>query len=135
MKVTDLANRTGVTQGAIRHYVRIGLLTPAKDQRNNYHVFSHKDEQCLWFICQAKQLGFSLSEIKKIFQKSQENSPCPMVRTLLQQRITANQQKIVALTALQGRMEQAVIQWQSMPDGLPNGESVCNLIESLGKAL
>jgi hypothetical protein len=31
---------------------------------------------------------------------------------------------------LQTRMEQALTQWGDMPDGVPNGHSVCHLIES-----
>ncbi len=136
MKVSELASLANVTQDAVRHYVRIGLLTPLRDETNGYKLFSEQDLQLVRFIGQAKRLGFSLQEIKQIFQQSgQGASPCPMVRELLQQRITENQQKIAELTALQARMEQALGQWQSMPDGTPDGHSVCCLIESLGEPL
>ncbi len=32
---------------------------------------------------------------------------------------------------LQARMEQALTEWEKLPDGVPNGESVCYLIESM----
>lgn len=136
LKVSELANLADVTQDAVRHYVRVGLLTPERDEGNGYKLFSQKDVQQVRFIRQAKQLGFSLQEIKQIFQQSgQGDSPCPLVRELLQQRIIENQKKIAALIALQSRMEGALEQWQSMPDGIPNGDSVCCLIESLGVPL
>jgi hypothetical protein len=34
--------------------------------------------------------------------------------------------------ALQTRMEQALLQWADKPDGVPDGHSVCHLIESYG---
>jgi hypothetical protein len=35
--------------------------------------------------------------------------------------------------ALQKRMEQALEQWADMPDGVPDGHSVCHLIESFAE--
>ena len=35
--------------------------------------------------------------------------------------------------ALQARMEQALKQWADMPDGIPDGHSVCHLIESFAE--
>ena len=35
--------------------------------------------------------------------------------------------------ALQARMEQALVLWADMPDGVPDGHSVCHLIESFSK--
>jgi len=36
--------------------------------------------------------------------------------------------------ALQTRMEQALDQWAEMPDGVPDGHSVCHLIESFARS-
>ena len=63
----------------------------------------------------------------------QGNSPCPKVREILQARIEESQLKIQELTELQQRMQQALQQWQSMPDGNPTGDRVCSLIESTAK--
>lgn len=136
LKVNELAKLANVSQDAVRHYVRVGLLIPVRDESNGYKLFSDKDVQHMNFIRQAKQLGFSLQEIKQIFHHSEQgDSPCPLVRELLQQRITENEKKIAELTALQSRMERALTQWQTMPDGTPDGESVCCLIESLGEPI
>jgi hypothetical protein len=50
---------------------------------------------------------------------------------MIQARIEQNRQTIAQLQALQQRMEHAVATWNTMPDGTPEGESICCLIESI----
>ena len=57
--------------------------------------------------------------------------PCPRVREILMTRIKENRSHLEELMALQSRMEQALEQWKKMPDGVPDGHSVCHLIESV----
>ncbi|SHF75125.1 MerR, DNA binding [Modicisalibacter ilicicola DSM 19980] len=59
------------------------------------------------------------------------DSPCPLVRDLLASRLPEIQARIAELQALAERMEQALATWQDMPDGTPDGHSLCRLIESL----
>ncbi|MCF6208025.1 MAG: MerR family transcriptional regulator, partial [Ghiorsea sp.] len=61
------------------------------------------------------------------------NSPCPIVREFLERRIADNQQKIKDLTALQKRMQTALKDLETKPDGMPDGSSVCHLIESFSE--
>jgi hypothetical protein len=58
--------------------------------------------------------------------------PCPRVREILQQRIVENRRRLEELIALQTRMENALLDWADKPDGIPDGYSVCHLIESFG---
>ncbi|WP_455206638.1 MerR family transcriptional regulator [Kaarinaea lacus] len=130
--IHEFAEQTGVTRDTIRHYVRIGLLRPARDQANGYKLFNVSDKQRVQFIRQAKNLGFSLREIQDILHDAgSKHSPCPRVRNIIQQRINENRKKLEQLMALQKRMEEALKQWESMPDGIPDGHSVCHLIESI----
>jgi hypothetical protein len=59
-------------------------------------------------------------------------SPCPKVRQILQKRIAANHQRVAELVAMQKRMEDALSQWEALPDGRPTGDSICCLIEAFG---
>ncbi|MDH5257981.1 MAG: MerR family transcriptional regulator [Gammaproteobacteria bacterium] len=130
--VSDLANETQVTTDAVRHYVKLGLLNPRRDSENGYKLFSTNDISRVQFIRNAKSLGFSLKEIAEIFTHSIEgSSPCPGVRETLQQHIEKNRIRLIELNALQERMEKVLGQWRNMPDGIPDGTSVCHLIESL----
>lgn len=130
--VSELATRASVTPDTVRHYVQIGLLQPRRNPDNGYKLFEPADVHRLRFVRQAKSLGFTLSEIREILCHAQQGeSPCPRVREIIQHRITENRQHLEDLMALQQRMEVAVASWESMPDGVPSGDSVCHLIEEV----
>ncbi len=131
LTVTELANRSGATPHAVRYYTRMGLLRPERNPNNGYHLYKPREIDWLRFIRQAKQLGYTLSEIKAIMRDAdQGESPCPRVREILQKRIVENRCHLEELMALQTRMEQALLEWANKPDGIPDGDSVCHLIES-----
>lgn len=127
LTVTELANRSGATPHAVRYYTRLGLLRPERNPDNGYRLYEDREAGWLHFIRQAKRLGYTLGEIREIMQNSdQGHSPCPRVRQILLRRIDDNRRQLEELMALQVRMEQALEQWTEMPDG----HSVCHLIES-----
>jgi len=131
LTVTELANRSGATPHAVRYYTRMGLLRPERNPDNNYHLYKPRDVDGLRFIRQAKQLGYTLNEIKAIVHDADKGqSPCPRVRKILQQHIVENRRHLEELMALQTRMEKALLDWADKPDGVPDGHSVCHLIES-----
>jgi MerR family transcriptional regulator, Zn(II)-responsive regulator of zntA len=132
-QVKELANLCSVPPDTIRHYTRIGLLRPARDPVNGYRQYTQSDSKRLGFIRTAKSLGYSLKEIEHILAESQKGkSPCPLVRDLIGHRIQVNRARLEQLMELQVRMEQALKSWKKMPDGVPNGDSICHLIESVG---
>ncbi len=132
LTVSELSKTVEVTPDAIRHYVRIGLLAPSRDPDNGYRLFSADDIKRVKFIRHAKGLGFTLSDIKTIFEHSYEGqSPCPAVRDMIRQRIDKNRARLAELNALQQRMDDTLEKWKSMPDGEPDGDAICHLIESV----
>ena len=132
MRVSELARRADVTPDTVRYYVRISLLRPGHVSKNGYKQFTDADVNKLQFIRKAKLLGYTLSEIRDILRDSDRGkSPCPKVRKILQLRIAENRHKLNEITVLQLRMEQALKDWTTLPDGVPSGDSVCHLIESL----
>lgn len=133
--VKDLARETGTSTEAVRYYVHIGLLAPKRNDRNRYQIFDQSDVKRLRFIRRAKHLGYTLKEIGQIFEQSgRGRSPCPMVREIIQRRIAENRRQIDEAMLLQDRMEGALAQWRTMPDGIPDGETVCELIASVLEA-
>ena len=130
-QVKQLARLCKVPADTVRHYTRIGLLKPDRDPVNGYYQYRISDSKRLDFIKKAKSLGYSLKEIEHILAESRKGkSPCPLVRELISQRIQENRAHLEQLMELQLRMENALTSWEKMPDGVPNGESICHLIES-----
>lgn len=130
----ELAKKTDVPIFTIRHYTKIGLLKPLKNQQNGYKMYQVSDSTRLKFIIAAKNLGFTLHEISEILDKANHgDSPCPMVREIVQIRLEENKRKIRELQNLQKKMQSALDDWSKMKDSTPNGESVCGLIESVAE--
>ncbi len=131
MKVSDIAKQADVTPETVRHYTREGLLVPVRNPENGYHLYNSRDLERLRFIQRARTLGFSVADIREILDHADEgDSPCPLVRDMLAQRLPQIQQRIRELQALADRIEQAMETWQDMPDGTPDGHSICRLIEN-----
>lgn len=129
--VSNLARQADVTPGTVRHYVHVGLLASEKNPLNGYKIFDIDDIKKVRFVRQAKNLGFTLTEIGEIFDQSMKgDSPCPQVREIIRRRIVENHSKLKAMNALQKRMEDALKKWESMPDDFSDNGYVCHLIES-----
>ncbi len=129
-----LAKKTDVPLYTIRHYTRIGLLHPSRNTQNNYKFYQPADAVRLRFIVAAKELGFTLAEITQILDRAEHGtSPCPMVREIIVQRIEENKRKIKEMQKLQKKMERALGEWNDLNDSMPDGTSVCRLIESVAE--
>jgi DNA-binding transcriptional MerR regulator len=63
--ISDLAREFDVTTRTIRHYEEQGLISPSREGTNR--VFSGRDRVRLKLALRGKRLGFSLQEIKELF--------------------------------------------------------------------
>ena len=63
--ITDLAREFSVTTRTIRHYEDEGLLSPHREGTNRQ--FSTRDRVRLKLALRGKRLGFSLAEIRELF--------------------------------------------------------------------
>jgi len=134
MTANILAKQSDVSLFTVRHYTRIGLLKPARNRQNNYKVYQPSDSVRVRFIQAAKNLGFSLAEVADILDEAKHgNSPCPLVREIIVRRIDENRRKIKEMQKLQRKMENSLKDWSKMKNSMPNGDSVCHLIESVGE--
>lgn len=132
MTVNELAREANVTTDTVRHYVRIGLLQPERHPDNGYKLFNRADVQRLRFVHQARQLGYSLKEIKDIFSECRHvHTVCPKARQILRRRMKDNRAKLRKMNKLQKNLERTVASWEkNFPDGAPDSDSVWRLIES-----
>lgn len=86
-------------------------------------------------IKSAKALGFTLTEIAQILDEAKQgNSPCPLVREIIVRHIAENRRKIQELKRVQRTMEDALDKWKNLKNSMPNGDSVCRLIESVAES-
>lgn len=130
MRVSEIARAADVSADTVRFYTRAGLLHPRRELGNNYQQYTNADLQRLRFIRRARELGFSLPDITEILRRADaQESPCPLVRDLFQQKLADVDRRLAELTELRQRMQSALTQWEGLPDGNPDGASICRLIE------
>ncbi|PCI68771.1 MAG: MerR family transcriptional regulator [Piscirickettsiaceae bacterium] len=134
MRVSELSKSLRITPDTVRYYTRIALLSPKKGSINGYKYYTESDQQRLRFILSARQLGFSIKEIKQILTEADKgHTACPLVRELLQKRLEATEHEFQEALALRNRMQQAMQDWQDKPDKAPTGHMICHLIEEFSE--
>jgi len=130
MLVNQLAKYLSVSPDTVRYYTRINLLHPQINPVNGYREYGDKDSRRLKFILSARQIGFSVNDIKHILTEADEQkSPCPTVRRLIEQRLQETEQRFEETLQLRDRMRKASEEWSLLPDRPPTGKMICHLIE------
>ena len=62
MQISELAQRTGVSVHALRHYERLGLLQPAR-RASGYREYTEAQRREVIFIAMSRKVGLSLKAI------------------------------------------------------------------------
>ena len=131
MKVNEIANKLNTTVDTVRHYTRIGLLKPVVNKFNGYKHYNNKEVRRLSFILSARQLGFTVKDIKCIFDKSDNGkTPCPVVKAIIELRLRESNLLLEKTLALKSKMETALKKWDLQPDKDPTDSMICHLIEN-----
>ena len=68
MQIGEAASTTGVSAKMIRHYESIGLIPTADRRSSNYRDYGHHDLHRLGFSRRARDLGFSIEEIRDLLR-------------------------------------------------------------------
>ena len=102
MRIGELARSVDVSVETIRSYQRIGLLGLPEKPYGGIRFYSDQDLQRLRFIRRAQQLGFSLEDIRELFELS--SSDCERVEELATRKLSQVKAKLRQL----GRIESAL---------------------------
>lgn len=132
MRVTELANALSTTPDTVRYYTRIGLIVPTKSPENGYKYYNQTVQKRLKFILNARQLDFSVDEIRDILTESDKgHTACPMVREIIEHRLAETEKVFQSALLLRNKLKNAISDWQNKPDKAPTGHMICHLIEGV----
>jgi len=65
-KISDLAKEFDITTRSIRFYEDEGLIQP--ERKGSMRIYNRRDKTRLKLILRGKRLGFSLAEIRELFE-------------------------------------------------------------------
>jgi len=134
MLVSELAKKLSITPDTVRFYTRVNLLQPSIDSANGYKRYDNDDLHRLKFILAARNLGFSVEDIRQILDRTDHHhSACGLVRDLINRRLQETEQSFRDMVALRERMIAAASAWNQMEDQPPSNESICHLIETFSE--
>lgn len=98
MRIAELEARTGVSRHTLRYYEKEGLLQEVTRGKNNYRDYPERAVQRVDMLCQLKELGFSLREIRDISDALRSNAlDCEQGAQLMKQKRILIDQRIRAL--------------------------------------
>ena len=105
MQIGEASRLTGVSAKMIRHYETIGLVPSADRRSSNYRDYGHHDLHRLAFIRRARDLGFSIEEIRNLLRLWGDRSRSSAeVKQLTQAHIGALEAKIEALSEMRATL-------------------------------
>lgn len=101
MYIGKLASLTGVTQKAIRHYEKLGLL-PTPERKGKYRIYHPIDVQLLLMIKRAQSVGFTLAEITELAQikAQQRRFPLDIAQQLFREKHAYLKQQQIKLNLM-----------------------------------
>lgn len=128
MLIGELARATGTKAETIRYYEREGILPAADRTDNNYRDYSDEHLAALTFVRRARELGFSMAQVRELLALSDhDDKPCEDVDLLVQRQLVEVERRILDLSALRGELSQMLQSCQAERIG------ECRIVESLAR--
>lgn len=102
--IGGLASRAGVNLQTVRYYERRGLLSPVGRKESGYRVYGLDTLKRLKFIRRAKELGFTLEEIRGLLdlriEPAQSKDACERVREKTSVKLKTVEEKLKTLASV-----------------------------------
>lgn len=130
IQIGELSRRSGCNIETIRYYERIGLLPRPARSASRYRLYDPDDVSRLTFVHRARELGFSLEEVRTLLALSTEQSgdACSEVREVAASHLIDVRAKIADLRSMERALVDAVRRCDA---GEP---ATCPLIDALSAA-
>jgi len=127
MTIGQLAQKSNMDSQTIRYYEHQGLMMKPDRTESNYRVYDDEAIERLAFINRAKQIGFSLNDIKTLLGLADGKvTQCDDVREFAETRLSKIQSQISDLKAMEKILSKLVRQCATSEE-----ISECPILETL----
>lgn len=127
ISIGKLSRETGVKIPTIRYYEQIGLLPEPERNGGGQRIYARATLDRLSFIRHARELGFSLDDIRElIFLSENPSQNCHTADSIATRQLSALQNRIKRLQALETELQRMLGQCSG------NTVDTCRIIQVLG---
>lgn len=132
-RISEVAEKAGITPDAIRYYERLGVLPRALRTAGGLRTYSDDVLARVRFIQQAQALGLTLKDVKELVVNEGRagHQRCRRVRDLLKSRLTDVDARIKEMQAFRRTLRTHLNECER---ALEQDEPVCPVIAELGGA-
>ena len=128
LTIGGLSERTGVNIETIRYYERIGLIPPPLRSEGRHRLFDDGLAQRLQFVRRARELGFSIEEIRALLRLvNQGGLACSEAKNITVSHLAEIRGKIADLK----KLERVLLQMATLCEG--NRLPKCPILETLSR--
>jgi MerR family transcriptional regulator, mercuric resistance operon regulatory protein len=114
--IGEISKRSGVNIGTIRFYERIKILPAPPRTASGRRAYDGGDLRILAFIRRARELGFSLDEIRVLLRLgAPESRSCREVREVAARRLEDIRSRITDLAAIERLLAGAIAECSDDP--------------------
>ncbi len=107
LTIGQAAHESGVSAKMIRHYESIGIIARAARTEAGYRLYDANDIHTLRFVRSARDLGFSMEEIKKLIGLWKNKSRASAeVKKLAQQHVHELNERIEKLQQMRDTLQE-----------------------------
>ncbi|MDX3925162.1 MAG: Cu(I)-responsive transcriptional regulator [Shinella sp.] len=129
MNIGQAAKASGVSAKMIRYYEQIKLITPAHRTESSYRTYSENDIHTLKFIRRARDLGFSVEQMKTLLTLWRDKSRSSAdVKAIALEHVAELERKAAAIQAMSRTLKHLAHHCHG--DERPD----CPIIEDIAKA-
>lgn len=109
LSIGELSQSAGVNIETIRYYERVGVLPVAPRTSGGRRIYGSKATRTLAFIRRARELGFSLDQVRTLLELGGPGSAsCAEVRTIAAMHLTEIRRKIDDLQRLEALLSKTI---------------------------
>tara|TARA_R110000868_G_scaffold93618_2_gene258930 strand:- start:7867 stop:8286 length:420 start_codon:yes stop_codon:yes gene_type:complete len=127
--IGQVAERSGVGIETVRFYEREGLIPKPNRSSSGYRLFDDETIARLQFIRRAKELGFTLNEIKELLSlRLNATTSCADIKSRAEAKITNIDEKIRTLRRMKTALKKLTSQCNSQ--GSVNECSILDALDS-----
>lgn len=129
LKISQLAERTGLSAHTLRFYEKNGLISASDRSEAGYRYYSDADVRRAEFVKTARNIGFSLEDIGQLLsiRVNKDSHSCQEVTDITRHKLEEVSQKIAELQSMQNTLS---ILLDSCCGG-PENATHCSILEAL----